>query len=336
MQSLVCTEPGKLQLENRAEPVRKKNEVKIKIKRVGLCGTDFHIYEGLHPFLQYPRVMGHEVSGEVFEIDEGSEFKPGDPVILNPYLPCGTCIACRKEKPNCCVNISVLGVHADGGMCEYLIAPVSAIYSAKGLTLDQCAMVEFLSVGAHGVRRGEVRKNDRVLVVGAGPIGLGAAFFALIAGASVTLLDVSKERVNRAASLVKNSVGVALNESAPDQLKEITDGEFFDVVLDATGNKHAMQQSLHYVAHGGTCVFISVVKDDITFSDPLFHSREMRIIGSRNATRVDFEHVIESIRQDLIPTDQLNTHSATLDQLPELFPHWIESRDSMIKAIVRI
>lgn len=148
---------------------------------------------------------------------------------------------------------------------------------------------------------------------------MGAAFFASIAGASVTLLDVSEERVNRAASLVKNSVGVALNELAAEQLKQITDGEFFDVVLDATGNKNAMQKSLHYVAHGGTCVFISVVKDDITFSDPLFHSREMRIIGSRNATRVDFEHVIESIRQDLIPTDQLNTHSATLDQLPELF-----------------
>lgn len=336
MLAVVCVEPGKIVLEERVEPALVAGVAKIRIRSIGICGTDYHIFEGSHPFLEYPRVMGHELSGEVAEINDDSNFSIGDKVIVNPYLPCDRCIACRKGKPNCCSNIRVLGVHTDGGMTEFLNVPEKQLYLANELTFAQAAMVEFLSIGAHGVRRGEIRSGDRVLVVGAGPIGLGAAIFAQIAGGSVSILDVNSSRISAAVSLIKDSRGFVLGATTDGDISEYTDGEMFDVVLDATGNKRAMEASIKYVAHGGTCVYISVVKDQITFDDPYFHAREMRLIGSRNATKRDFETVISSIKNGMIPIDLLNTHAATLSELPQKLPQWLGEQDSLIKAIVSL
>jgi 2-desacetyl-2-hydroxyethyl bacteriochlorophyllide A dehydrogenase len=337
MKSLLCSEPHRLQLSEIPEPpLAGEGMIKVKIRRIGICGTDFHIFEGSHPFLNYPRVMGHELSGEVYETQPSSQFKQGDKVIINPYLPCGKCIACTKGKPNCCSNIKVLGVHADGGMCEYLVLPEAALYPAHNLSFDQAAMVEFLAIGAHAVRRAEIKPADNVLVVGAGPIGLGTAFFAQIAHAKVTVVDVSEARLHQATKLNPLFTTVLADATSLQKLSDITQGNLFDVVLDATGNKHSMQQSLHYVAHGGSCVFVSVVKDDIVFSDPLFHSREMRIIGSRNATQEDFETVINAITQGLIPTEKLNTHQSSLEGLIKNIPLWLTEKNGLIKAIAHI
>ncbi|HCS65840.1 MAG TPA: dehydrogenase [Cellvibrio sp.] len=336
MLAVVCVEPGKLALEDRDEPALASGMVKVKIRSIGICGTDFHIYEGSHPFLEYPRVMGHELSGEVVEVNSDSTLSIGDRVIVNPYLPCGKCIACRKEKPNCCSSIRVLGVHIDGGMTEFLNVPEGQLYPANDLTFAQAAMVEFLSIGAHGVRRGEIKSGDRVLVVGAGPIGLGAAIFAQIAGGSVAILDLNSARIAGAVSLVKGAKGFVLDSNTDSEIGQYTNGDMFDVVLDATGNKRAMESSIKYVAHGGTCVFISVVKDKITFDDPFFHAREMRIIGSRNATKQDFDTVISSIKNSMIPIDLLNTHTADLRDLPQKLPQWLGEQDVLIKAVVTL
>lgn len=336
MKSVVCYEPGRLGIEDRAEPQLSEGLVKLRIRRIGVCGTDYHIFKGLHPFLEYPRVMGHELSGEIVGINDGSELTVGTTVIVNPYLPCGQCVACRKGKPNCCTNISVLGVHTDGGMCEFVTVPEKQVYVADGLSIDQAAMVEFLAIGAHGVRRGRIASGDKVLVVGAGPIGLGAAMFAAIAGANVAVLDMSEARVLRAEQLIKNAKGFAASDNLRETFSNHTDGDMFDVVIDATGNKKAMETSLTYVAHGGSCVFLSVVKDEIVFDDPFFHSREMSLIGSRNANGEDFEHVVSCIKKGLIPTEELNTHTASLEQLPSKLPQWMTEQDTLIKAIVSV
>ncbi|MBJ7418210.1 MAG: alcohol dehydrogenase catalytic domain-containing protein, partial [Niveispirillum sp.] len=149
MKAVVCEQPGTLSLVTRPPPVRQTDEVLVRIRCVGLCGTDYHIYEGNQPYLAYPRVMGHELAGEVVEVPVGSALRPGQTVTINPYLPCGTCRACRRGRPNCCSGIQVLGVHRDGGMCEYLSVQAHAVIDATGLTLEQAAMVEFLSIGAH-------------------------------------------------------------------------------------------------------------------------------------------------------------------------------------------
>jgi threonine dehydrogenase-like Zn-dependent dehydrogenase len=153
MKAVVCQEPYNLTIEERPAPMAAPGEVIVRVRRVGLCGTDYHIYAGRHPFLAYPRVMGHELSGEVEHVSDMSPFHVGQQVAINPYLTCGTCIACRKDKPNACVNIRVLGVHTDGGMAELLAVPESALLDATGLTLDQAAMIEFLAIGAHALPR---------------------------------------------------------------------------------------------------------------------------------------------------------------------------------------
>lgn len=334
MNVVVCAEPGTLRLEQRPRPERGEGEVLVRIRRIGVCGTDMHIYCGNQPFLSYPRVMGHELSGEVEEASEASGLKPGDPVYIIPYISCGSCIACRKGKENCCADIGVLGVHRDGGLAECLNVPERFVKKAEGITLDQAAMIEFLAIGAHAVRRGSPAKGDKVLVVGAGPIGIAVALFARLRGAKVTAIDSREDRL----AFCRESVGVdATFVVAPDtreQLAARTAGDFFDLVFDATGNPKAMEAGFDYVAHGGTYVLVSIVPADITFSDPEFHKRETTLMGSRNATAEDFEMVAQAMRDGLIPTDALHTHSAKLADLPETFPGWLKPSAGVIKAIV--
>jgi len=336
MKAIVCRQPGELRLETRSVPVPAAGEALIRIRRIGVCGTDFHIMEGLHPFLEYPRIMGHELGAEIAEAPADSGFRTGDPVVVNPYIACGTCIACRKGKPNCCIKIAVLGVHRDGGMCEWLSVPLGNLYPADGLSLDQAAMAEFLAIGAHAVRRAALAKGDRTLVIGAGPIGLGAALFAALDGANVTLMDIDAGRLAMAREKIGVAATLLADADLAEKVRAATDGEGFDLVFDATGNRNSMQAAFAHVAHGGTYVLISVVKDTITFAHPEFHKREMTLKGSRNATRVDFERVMQAMRDGSVPTAALNTHSAPLEDVPDALPRWVKERSSLVKALVTL
>ena len=195
MKTVICEQPGTLVLTERPAPVPGSNDVLIRIKRVGVCGTDLHIFTGNQPYLAYPRVMGHELSGIVESAPRGARVEKGDQVYIMPYLACGTCVACRAGKSNCCMNIRVLGVHTDGGMVEQLAVPQEFVFKAKGVTLDQAAMIEFLAIGAHAVARADVQPKQRALVVGAGPIGMAALIFSLLRGAEVTVLDGREDRL---------------------------------------------------------------------------------------------------------------------------------------------
>lgn len=334
MKVVVCNEPGTLEMAERPIPTRKTNEVLIRIQRVGICGTDMHIFRGTQPFLTYPRVMGHELSGEVVEAPNGSSLHAGDMVYVMPYISCGNCVACNSGKPNCCSNIQVLGVHRDGGLAEYLALPESFVFKVDGISYDEAAMLEFLAIGAHAVRRGNVQKDQRVLVVGAGPIGLAAMIFSKLRGAHVTALDSREDRLNFCRDVLKIDHIVCVGENDEKRLSDITNGNFYDVVFDATGNPRAMERGFNFIAHGGHYVLISVVRDSITFFDPDFHKRETTLLGSRNATMEDFEAVVEAMRKGLIPSRQLNTHRATLDEFPARLEEWIDPASGVIKAIV--
>jgi len=334
MEALVCVAPGELRLERRPRPRPDASLALVRPRRAGVCGTDYHIFEGKHPFLEYPRVIGHELAVEMVEPPAGSQLKPGEIFALNPYLSCGHCIACRRGKPNCCVRVSVLGVHQDGGMAELLAVPPENLVRVDGLSLDQAATVEFLAIGAHAVRRGAITAADRVLVVGAGPIGLGVALFASLSGAAVAILDREQERALAAAPLTGAVPLPADNLDAA--LGTFTGGEGFDVVLDATGNPRAMEQGFDLVAHGGRYVLVSVVKEPITFMDPDFHRREMTLLGSRNATAQDFERVVEAIRDGSAPVDRLITHRTDLRGAATDIPRWAMDKAGLIKALVEI
>ena len=337
MQALVCHAPGKLAVEARARPGQPPpGWAKIAVSHVGICGTDYHIFEGKHPFLNYPRIMGHEVSARIVESGGGVDLAPGTVVVVNPYLACGKCIACRNGKANCCTAIEVLGVHRDGAMCEEILVPASNLYPADGLSAEAAATVEFLAIGAHAVRRAQTPAVARALVIGAGPIGLGAAIFSRIAGHDVTLLDMSRERLDFAVRELGFASTIGPEGDVAGQVREITDGEGFQVVFDATGNAKSMQAAFQYVSHGGALVLVSVVRDDITFSDPEFHKREMTLIGSRNATRQDFDHVVGAIRDGHVPVEKLITHRTTLADAARDLPRWAHEKSGLVKAVIKV
>jgi 2-desacetyl-2-hydroxyethyl bacteriochlorophyllide A dehydrogenase len=280
--------------------------------------------------------MGHELAGEVLDADAGSDIRIGSTVTINPYLSCNTCHACRLGKPNCCMNIRVMGVHIDGGMAEYVSIPKEAVIEVEGLSFDQAAMVEFLSIGMHAVRRGSVTSVDKVLVVGAGAIGMGVTLFARVAGADVFLIDTNASRLERAKTICPGIETAVADAEVYALLEKETDGNFFDVVFDASGNASAMTKGFAYVAHGGRYVLVSVVNQDITFSDPEFHKREMQLIGSRNATRHDFRLVIDMIKGGVIPVEKLHTHSLQARDLPARLPDLLKAPGDLLKAIVTI
>jgi 2-desacetyl-2-hydroxyethyl bacteriochlorophyllide A dehydrogenase len=336
MQAVVCRQPGEMAIEERPEPARGEAEVLVGVSRIGICGTDFHIYEGKHPFLQYPRIVGHEFSGVVLEAPQGSALKSGETVVVNPYIACGSCIACRNGKPNCCMKIGVLGVHRDGGMCERISIPERNVYPAGALTVDQAASCEFLAIGAHAVARSEIKEGKRALVIGAGPIGLGAALFARLAGGDITMMDRDAERL---AFAVENGIAarsIVADDRVVEAVTAATNGEGYDVVYDATGNRASMEGAFRHVAHGGTLVLVSIVTENITFSDPEFHKREMTVMGSRNATRADFERVITAIESGRVPLDKLITHRTSLAGALTDLPRWASEKRGLVKALVEL
>ena len=327
MKALVCVQPGQFEQVEREIPTAKPGHIRIRIGHIGICGTDYHIYGGHQPFLNYPRVMGHELSGTALNASGNGEIAVGDLVVINPYLTCGTCHACTIGKPNCCENIAVLGVHTDGGMCEEIVVPEANVYPAEGLSPKAAAMVEFLAIGAHGVRRGRVQSGSSALIVGAGPIGIGAALFASIEGAQVTLRDTSPSRLALASKVLPEANIELVGE---EQAKT------YDTVFDATGNIHAMNAGLQWVAHGGSYVLLSVVKGDLNFADPEFHKRETTLIGSRNALAADFKHVIAQMKAGRVPVDALATHETSFEDAVTNLPLWAEDRGTLIKAIIRV
>jgi 2-desacetyl-2-hydroxyethyl bacteriochlorophyllide A dehydrogenase len=336
MDVIICERPGVLNLAERPEPVRGPGEVLVRIRRVGMCGTDYHIFRGTQPYLTYPRVMGHELSGEVADADSGSAFRTGQAVCVMPYMSCGRCGACLRGKTNCCRNMQVLGVHRDGGLAEYVSVPEQFVIDAAGSTLDQAAMVEFLSIGHHAVNRAKPGGNDRVLVVGAGPIGMAIAIFAVRQGAEVIVMDSNEGRAAFCVRELGAKQAILADASAATRVAELTDGEGFDGVFDATGNPAAMEAGFAYIAHAGTYVLVSIVSADIRFSDPEFHKRETTLLASRNATVEDFEAVIAAIRNGDVPTDKLHTHSGQFAELPLKIEQWTAAAAGVIKAIVEL
>ena len=321
----ICVAPGQFELEARPVPSEAPaGWVLVDIDRVGLCGTDFHIFEGKHPFLEYPRVIGHELSGRIALSAEG--WQKGQAVAINPYVSCGTCAACAKGKPNCCTKIAVLGVHRDGGLCARIAVPSGNLYDATQMPPDWIVLTEFLAIGAHAARRSQLGKGGRVLVTGAGPIGLGTALFARLRGGHVTLRDTSENRLSAMKDFgFQDLLG-------PDA--ELP-AEGFDVVFDCTGNAGAIEAGFAHVAHGGTYVLVSVVKDNITFADPEFHKREMTLMGSRNATAEDFQTVMSALAEGKIDGAKIISSTLSLAELPEAFPRLVSDRETLIKVVIQ-
>ena len=336
MRAIVCVEPGTLKHTEVDKPVAKEGEVLVRIKSIGICGTDIHAYGGKQPYFQYPRVLGHELSGIVEAVGENVELAIGSSVYIIPYISCGDCIACNKGKPNCCTKIEVVGVHRDGGMAEYIAVPASAVVQTEGLSFDEMAVVECLAIGAHAVKRAAITADDTVLVMGCGPIGIGAIQFSQVAGAKVLVSDVLQDKLD--FCLEQYNVDGVVNAAGDvnAQLAELTNGDFPTVIIDCTGSVAAMESAFYNLAHGGKIVFVSVVKADIKFQDPEFHKRETTLMGSRNATREDFAHVVNSLKNGSVKCSPFVTHRAKFSDMIGNFEQWVKPTSGVIKAVVEM
>ena len=335
MNALVCTEPGNFEYTEIADPPMTAGHAIVKIRKIGICGTDLHAFEGTQPFFHYPRILGHELSGELMDFDDAPGFQRGEAVTFLPYLNCGNCIACRAGKTNCCVNLQVCGVHIDGGMVDYYSIPSRLLVHSNDLDLTELAMVEPLAIGAHGIRRADVQSGEFVLVMGAGPIGLATMEFAKVKGAEIMAMDLNPHRLE----FCKNILGISniINAANPDiieQISDITHGNMPTVVIDASGNRKAIHSGLNYLAHGGRYILIGLQKEEIIFSHPDFHKKETTLMSSRNATRDDFEYVIKNLVNRKINPRPFITNRVKFMDAAAGFSDWLVPANHVIKVIV--
>lgn len=340
MKAIQLTAPKEFRfVEIGSSPRPKAEQALVRVHRVGICGTDISGYLGKMPFFKYPVIPGHELGVEVIETGaDVTNIQPGDACSVEPYLNDPNSFASRQGRPNCCETLKVLGVHTDGGLRPQFLVPARKLHPGAALSYDQLALVETLAIGCHAVDRGQAREGEHVLVIGAGPIGLSVIEFARVAKAKITVLDLNENRLAfcRETMGVDHTVSVQNEAEVLKQFEEITDGNLFTLVFDATGNHRSMSKSVEYVGHTGRFVFVGISTQPITYYHPLLHRREMTLLTSRNALPKDFTRIIRLIEAGEIDTRPWITHRSKFERLIEDFPAYTRPETGVIKAMVEI
>jgi threonine dehydrogenase-like Zn-dependent dehydrogenase len=334
MLQVTLLEPGRFSAGDAPEPGLSPGHALVRVHRIGVCGTDLHAFHGRQPFFKYPRILGHELGVEVIDPgDEPNGLCAGDRCAVEPYLNCGRCVACRAGKPNCCEHLQVLGVHVDGGMRPVFAVPSRKLHPSSRLSFDQLALVETLGIGAHAVERAAPTPRDFVLVAGAGPIGLSAIQFALASGATVAVSDVSERRLEFCRKALGVTHALAAGPDLADRLRKVGGGDLPGIVIDATGNAASMAAAFDLPAHGGRIVFVGLFQGEVTFNDPNFHRRELKLLASRNALPGTFRDIISLVEAGRIDTGPWITHRFGLAETPVRFPE-VAGDPTVIKAMI--
>lgn len=326
MKALEITEPGKTSVVDREQPAPQENEVLLKVRCVGFCGSDLNTFRGLNPLVSYPRVPGHEVSATIVEIGKNTEtaFSVGQDVLVMPYTACGKCSSCRAGRTNCCQFNQTLGVQREGAMAEFIVSPPEKLLSSPKLSLAELALVEPLTIGFHAVDRGRVTADDTVAVLGCGAIGLGAIAGAAARGAKVIAVDIDDNKLSLAkkcgASIVINSSREPLHES----LAGHTDGQGPSVIVEAIGLPQTFLAAVNEVRFAGRVVYIGYAKAAVEYETKYFVMKELDILGSRNAMPEDFRAVIKLLESGTFPVGDVISHSTDLDEAGDLLSQWSE------------
>lgn len=340
MKAICLHEPKNFQVIDIAPPSSPgPHEAIVRTHRMGICGTDYSGYLGKMPFFKYPRIPGHELGVEVVEVgSEVTHIKPGDRCSVEPYMNCGRCYACRKNQGNCCNALNVIGVMVDGGLCEKFLIRADKLHPSKQLTYEQLAIVETLAIGCHATDRGAPHSEEHVLVIGAGPIGLSTLEFTRLTGAKITVMDQVQSRLDFCKDTygIENLVRFQGNGSELEQMREITGGDLYSVVTDATGSNRAMSDALSYVAQTGTLVYVGITTQEISFAHPAMHRPEMTLKASRNAMPSDFRRIIELIEDGTIDTEPWITHRTSFERVIDEFETFTQPESGVIKAIIEV
>jgi len=332
MKAIYLKAPKNIIIKEVQYPQRKQKEVLIKVKSVGICGSDVGAYKGINPLVTYPRVIGHEIAGELLEIPEGeNDLKIGDRVIIEPYKYCGKCYPCSIGRTNCCENLEVLGVHIDGGFTEYFSYDRKLVHKIpENISWEQSPMIEPLVIALHSLNRIKLKEDEHIVITGAGPIGNLIAQASLYKGAIPILIDFIQERLNLATKLGINYI-CNLNKDNPiDIIKTITKGRMAEAVVEASGSSKAIRNSIDYVSYAGRVVFVGWPKEEILMPTALFTKKELDIRGSRTGGP-EFPEAIKLIAESKIKVKPLITEIVTMLELPEALIQQSEYPDKFMK-----
>ncbi|HID22520.1 MAG TPA: zinc-binding alcohol dehydrogenase family protein [Planctomycetaceae bacterium] len=314
-------------------------EVLVRIHRVGICGSDISGYLGRMPFFSYPRIPGHELGVEVIAVGKGVDhLQPGDRCAVEPYMNCQKCFACRRGRSNCCEHNQTLGVHTDGGLCERMLLPARKLHKSDRLTFEQLALVETLAIGFHGVERAAPTRDDTVLVIGVGPIGLSAIEFLRLKETRIIAMDLNAERLAfcRTKMGISETLHVTGDGREHDRVRELTQGEGAPVVIDATGSARSMSAAVDYVAHSGRLVYVGITTDPLQFSHRNLHARELTLLCSRNALPADFRRIIRLIEEGRIDTQPWISHRTSFENFIDVFPTYAQPDSGVVKAMIEM
>ena len=317
MRAVMINAPHDVALKEVPPPEKNPGEVMIKVRGMGICGSDIAAYKGINPLVTYPRIIGHEIAGEVLEVPQGeTTLMPGDRVVIEPYVYCGHCYPCMNQRTNCCENLAVRGVHIEGGMSEFCSHPRHLVHKvAVDVSWTHLAMVEPLTISVHAVKRLRLARGEHLAVTGAGPIGLLAAQYALVIGAVPIVIDPIDERLALARKL---GIPFGINpvgENAVDRIREITGGRMAEAVLEASGSDAAIRSSIAYVAYAGRIALVGWPKGDVSLTTAMFTKKELDVMGSRNS-RHAFAESIDLVAGDKIDVASLVTRTVSFEEAP--------------------
>lgn len=335
MKAFFITAPGRTKIRDIDKPAPADGEVLLRVRMVGLCGSDLNTFRGANPLVAYPRIPGHEIAATVEQArgEAAGKFKPGMNVTVSPYTNCGECPSCRRGRPNACRSNQTLGVQRDGALAEYIVAPWQKLAGSTRLSLRELVLVEPLAVGFHAAVRGRVGKGDTVAVIGCGAIGLGAIAGAAFAGARVIAVDIDQRKLEVAAKAGACETVNSAEGSPHRQLSMLTGGDGPDVVIEAVGLPGTFQAAVEEVAFAGRVVYVGYVKAPVEYDTKLFVQKELDILGSRNALG-DFPRVIEMLEAERFPVEEVITRVAPLADAAEALADWSADPAAFTKILI--
>ena len=318
MQAIKLEKPWEVACVDIDRPTRKEGEALIKVKAAGICGSDIGAFRGTNGLVSYPRVIGHEIAGEVVEIGPNKKgIKAGDRVVVDPYLYCGHCYPCSIGRTNCCEHLRVLGVHVDGGMCEYFTHPADMLVKIpEGMNWVQAAMAEPLTISLHGIHRGGLKAGEYCAVIGAGPIGLVAGLVAQAYGAHAILLDIVDERLQFAKKLgIEHVVNSMDKEKAIEEIRKITGGTMAQQVMECSGSNAAIRGTLDFVSNAGRITLTGWPKKETSIPTDLITKKEVDIRGARTSAG-EFKEALDLINSKRVDMMQVLTKTITAKEAP--------------------
>ncbi len=320
------------------KPVPGSGEVLLKVRYVGLCGSDLNTYRGLNPMVSLPRIPGHEIAATIEEVGEGVpvEWSVGRNVTLSPYTSCGKCSSCRIGRFNCCRDNQTLGVQRDGALTEYIVAPYGKLFTSDKLSLRELALVEPLTVGGHAVDRAQVAAGETVAVFGCGAIGLGAIANAAFKNANVIAIDIDDEKLAVAAAA---GAQVSINSRSEDlhaTLQELTAGDGPSVIIEAIGLPVTFRAAVDEVSFAGRIVYIGYAKKPVEYETKYFVQKELDIRGSRNATPENFTQVIKMLEAGSFPVDKVITAEYPFLRSAIALSDWDAKPASFTKILINL